>query len=204
MLINVRLIVLSFVLGLAASPGILAGSELTPSAGFRFGGEVSPSAVQQRTIDESLSYGLTYDIPLAPEKWVSILWSHQSSEVDLPGFLPGDDTFDLTVDYLLAGTAYRPMVKKRFRPFVMAAVGITWVDPQQSEFDSDLVASGMLGGGAKFPINEQLSFRIEGRGYLNFEEATLSGSCGGVGCSVHFAADGAIQFEGLAGLTIAF
>jgi len=86
----------------------------------------------------------------------------------------------------------------------MVAVGITRVDTRQSGFDSDLVASGMLGGGARFPINERLSFRIEGRGYLNFEEATLSGTCGGAGCSVRFAADGALQYEGLAGLTIAF
>ena len=183
---------------------IRAGSELTPSAGFRFGGEVSPSAVQHRTIDESLSYGLTYDISLAPEKWISVLWTHQSSEADLPGLLPDDDTFDLTIDYLLVGTAYRPVLKKQARPFVMVAVGITRVDTRRSEFDSDLVASGMIGGGVKFPINERLSFRFDGRGYLNFEKATLSGTCGGAGCSVRFAADGALQFEGLAGLTIAF
>jgi len=204
MLVSVRLIVLTFVLGLAASPAPGAASELTPSAGFRFGGEVSPSAVQQRTIDESLAYGLTYDISLAPEKWISVLWTHQSSEADLPGLLPDDDTLDLTIDYLLVGTAYRPVLKKPTRPFVMVAVGMTRVDTRRSEFDSDLVASGMIGGGAKFPISERLSFRLEGRGYLNFEEATLSGTCGGASCSLRFAADGALQFEGLAGLTIAF
>ena len=204
MVIIVRRCLFALVLGLAVSSAASAGSELTLSVGFRFAGDVDAGTIVDTNIDESPSYGLTFDIPLAPEKWIAVLWSRQRSEADLPGFLPDDDTFDLTIDYLHAGGVYRPGGDKRAQGFVMFTVGLTLVSPERSGFDSDVTFSVMIGGGVKFPISERLSFRLDGRAYLTIDEAKLSGICGGVGCSVRFAAGGAIQYEGLAGLTLAF
>ena len=65
---------------LAAVPAAQAGAELTPTFGVRFGGSVSWDGGDS-TLDASPSFGLTLDLPLAPEKWIAVLWSHHADAV---------------------------------------------------------------------------------------------------------------------------
>jgi hypothetical protein len=180
------------------------GGELTASTGVRFGGSVDADSARSSTLDPALVYGLTYDIKLAPEKWIAVLWSRQKAEVDLPGLVPEHDSFDLTSDYLQVGGVYRPERDRKSNPFVMFSLGVTRVDSDLPGFDSDIVLSGMIGGGTKIAFGERLGLRLDARGYFTLEKAELNGVCGGVGCTVRFAADGAFQFEGLVGVTYAF
>jgi hypothetical protein len=180
------------------------GGELTASVGARFGGDVDPGSTGNSTLDPALVYGLTYDIRLASEKWIALLWSRQKAEVDLPGFVPGNDSFDLTVDYLQVGGVYRPERRRKSNPFVMFSLGVTRVDPDLAGFDSDIVPGGMIGGGTKITFGERLGLRLDARGYFTLIQAELDGICGGVGCKVRFSANGAFQFEGLVGVTYAF
>jgi len=191
---------------LLALPSLVSAGagELTASIGARFGGSVDPDSGGNSTLDPALAYGLTYDIRLAPEKWIALLWSRQKAEVDLPGFLPGHDSFDLTVDYLQVGGVYRPERGRKSNPFVMFSLGVTRVDPDLPGFDSDIVPGGMIGGGTKITFGERLGLRLDARGYFTLIQAEFSGVCGGVGCKAHFSADGAFQFEGLVGVTYAF
>ena len=48
------------------------------------------------------------------------------------------------------------------------------------------------------------ALRIEGRGYLTFTETELEGRCGGVSCTIDFAASGALQVDVLGGLVLTF
>jgi hypothetical protein len=81
----------------------------------------------------------------------------------------------------------------------MMTLGLTHVDPTRPGFDEGWAISGAVGGGTRIPLSERFGLRLEGRGYFTFEEASLSGVCGGIGCVVRFGGSGGIQFEGLVG-----
>jgi hypothetical protein len=181
----------------------LAGVEFTPTLGIRAGGSTETDFGDD-TIDPSVSYGLTLDVPLAPEKWIAVMWSHQRSEFDSGGLLGSDSSFELDIDYLHAGGVYRPGPNKKAQGFVMVGAGLTWIRPQPSGFGDEFGLSGVLGGGAKFVISPRIGLRLEGRGYLTFTEMKVSGTCGGFGCSVRFSGGGILQFDALFGVTFSF
>jgi len=147
-------------------------------------------------------FALTGDFDLRPEKWITALWSFQDTELRENELLPDSDQLDVGIHYLHAGGVYRPNPGHGTQGFVMVTGGLTWVDPQRSSFGDEFGLSFMIGGGAIVPLSERLGLRFDGRAYLTLNSMTLSGVCGGVGCSVNFAGDGALQFEGLIGLSI--
>lgn len=199
--------VLPLLFALVLAPAAWAGGELTAQLGLRLGGGVDRDSGNSKTVDGSLAYGLTFDIPLGEkhEKFIAVLWSRQDSEATVADFQPTDAVFDLTIDYLHAGGVYRPVPGKgKAQGFVMFTAGVTLVGSDESGFGSDVVPSLMIGGGGKFPIKEKLAFRLDGRMYINIDDARLSGFCGGVSCSIHFGADGALQFDLLAGISFEF
>ena len=71
-------------------------------------------------------------------------------------------------------------------------------------FEGTITCESKVGGGAKFVLSPRIGLRLEGRGYLTFTNMTLSGICGGVGCSVSFSGGGILQFEMLSGVTFSF
>ena len=187
---------------LAVSPA-WAEVEFTPTLGIRFGGSVETD-YNDDTIDPSLSIGVTFDISLAPEKWIVALWSHQRAEFTAEGVSPTDNSFELDIDYLHAGGVYRPGVNKKNQPFVMVSAGLTWVRSQQDGFGDALGLSGMIGAGTKVVLSPKIGLRFEGRGFLTFTDVSLSGVCGGIGCTVRFSSGGIFQFEALGGVTFSF
>jgi hypothetical protein len=190
---------------LAAAPAATAGVELTPTLGVRFGGSVEWDGGDS-DLGGSPSFGVTLDLPLAPQKWIAVFWSHQRVGFDTAKgeLLEDGGEFELDIDYFHAGGVYRPGTGKKTQPFVMFTGGVTWVRPGPSDFEDEIGLSLMAGGGAKFVLSPRTGLRVEGRGYLNFTDASLSGTCGGAGCSVRFASEGLLQFEALAGVTFSF
>jgi len=182
-----------------------AGGELTPTLGVRSGGSVEWEGGDS-VLGASPSFGVTFDLPLAPEKWIAVLWSHQRADFDTAEgeLLEGGAEFELDIDYLHAGGVYRPGRGKKTQPFVMVTGGITWVRPHRPGFDDELGLSLMAGGGAKFVLSPRVALRLEGRGYLNFTNVSLDGTCGATGCSVEFSSAGLLQFEMLGGVTFSF
>lgn len=188
----------------AAASAALAEVELTPTLGVRFGGPVEWDGGES-TVDASPSVGLILDIPLAHEKWIAVLWSHQRGDFSTPaGELEGDGDFELAIDYIHAGGVYRPGPDKKTQPFVMVSGGVTWVRPGSSDFDDALGLSMIVGGGAKFVISPRIGLRVEGRGLLTLTGISISGTCGGIGCDVRFQSGGIFQFEALGGVTFSF
>jgi hypothetical protein len=200
---NHRFAALFMIVAAAAALPATAEVELTPTLGVRAGGSVDANVADQ-TIDPSLSFGLTLDLPLEPEKWIAVMWSHQRTEFNSDGLFENDSSFELGINYLHVGGVYRPGPSKKTQGFVMVGAGVTWVQPQPSDFSDELGLSGVLGGGAKFVLSPRIGLRLEGRGYLTFTSMTLSGTCGGVGCSIGFSGGGFLQVEALGGVTFSF
>lgn len=189
---------------LCAGPLCVADQELTAHLGIRFGGEVEAEALDVETLEDSPAFGLSYSRQLKGRGRLWSAWSFQPTEFDAPGFLPDSDSIDLDIHYLHLGTAFRPPSKGKTQGFVLFGAGVTWIDPGPAEFDSNLGGSLVIGGGFRRPIRPALAFRFDARGYMTFMETRLDGVCGGVGCSIDFAGNGAFQLELLGGLSFGF
>lgn len=182
--------------------------ELTPFLGYRAGGGFEEFPLgPDLDIEQSSSYGLILDIPLGGGgSQLEIMWSRQSTELDAGGPLVSLPLFDIDIDYFHVGGVYNwGYEEDKIRPFVLGTLGVTLLSPEPSSLDSETNFSAGFGGGVKVFASDHVGFRFEGRGYLTFLDSTGSGIfCGPSGCLVGVSSDVLGQFEGRAGLIIAF
>jgi hypothetical protein len=185
----------------ATGAAVCGDNELTPHLGVRFGGEAEAGTIRSESLEVSPALALTYDHRLRKQGSFWTTWSLQRTEFDAEGLLADSDTIDLDVHYLQLGTSYRGASGSgRTQGFVLFGLGLTWVDPEPGEFDSELGGSLLVGGGFRKPVKPKIDFRFDARAYLTFTEMRLEGVCGGVGCSIEFSGGGKMQVELLAGL----
>lgn len=151
-----------------ALAGAQGGLELTPSIGYRWGGEISAGATDLFTVDmdvqSSPAFGLSLNVPLNHFLQLELMVDHQSTELghsDL--FLPPDPTIDVDIDYYHVGLLWY-WHAGRTRPFVVTSMGVTRIDPDLEGARSDDRFSAAIGGGVKVDVNRHLAVRFELRG----------------------------------------
>jgi hypothetical protein len=189
---------------LIAPPASAQRFELTPFAGWRFGGDLDePDSDVDYDIDEHASYGLVFSWTLDYARQFEVLWSYQPTQVDSGGIFGGDPVLDLDVHYVHIGGTYVPGGSKRFRPFVSGGIGLTHMSPDRSGLDSETDFSLSLGVGVKAYLNDHLGLRLEARGYLTAMDSKTRLFCSG-GCEVQVEASGFRQGEILLGVVAAF
>lgn len=176
------------------------GVELTPFAGFRFGGSFEDNAVgTDLEAGESAGFGVIVDVPAARNTQYELFYGFQRTEL-APGAAP---RFDLDVHYLhLGGTYLFP--GERARPFVAAGLGLTLFDPQGATRDFETRFSVSLGGGVKIPFSERVGLRLEARGFVTvLPESTqiFCVSSGGAACDIRVQGDVFGQVQLLAGVS---
>lgn len=163
--------------------------ELTPHVGYRWGGEISgeDNAIfdTDLEVNDGESFGLTFDIPLSTNFQLELLAQRQDTELGFDEGLFGGsfDVADLAVDYyhvgLVAQTTDNDVV-----PFFVISAGITRLDPDVPEADSEERFSMSLGGGVKIFFSDHVGLRLEGRGFFTVIEDYDSG------CYDDFCCDG--------------
>lgn len=176
------------------------GVEITPVVGFRDGATLHPENGEGRAeANPSLSFGLIGDFPVRDDGRIEAFFDRQVLEFssDAPS---GSEPFDLTIDYLQVGGVYEP-VRRKSRPFVAAAVGLSRLDATSARVDHSVALSGSLGGGFKVPLGARLALRLELRGYASLTETAIQATCG-PGCNIELHADGWYQFAGRVGLVL--
>ncbi len=173
--------------------------ELTPFWGYRLGAEFEDFDLHESfELDDERSWGLLLGYNLSRHVQIELLWSHQETVLfedvgfaDLP-------LYALDVDYYHAGVSYA-FGAGQARPFLVATVGVTELDPQGVGFDSDVRFSVGLGGGVKLMFGEHFGLRFELRGFgtdINSDDDH---------CHCHGDDDGDLwQAEGRVGLVLAF
>ena len=177
--------------------------ELTPSVGFRAGGEVELASSQtNEDLDGSATYGLTVAFPVRRDGRIEAIWAHQDSSFALDGVTPSGGSFGLRVDSLHLGGVYEPERRSGPRPFILFSAGLTRFDPEPSGFDPETGASIAVGGGATFPLGRRVGLRFVARGWFTFNEASFSGMCGPTACSFRLSGSGMSQVELATGLAI--
>jgi opacity protein-like surface antigen len=210
------LLVLIHLSGLLASAnGAFAGEvvhniEITPFAGYVFGGtfeadEEASSANQDVDLEDAASYGLIVNWPAEPNTEWEIYVSRQSTSLEAAGlFAPDEATSpDLDISFLQVGGTYL-FEGDRARPYIVATVGASRFEPDDSAFDSETFFAFGIGGGVKLAPTSRFGLRLEGRvlgSVVNSDSAVFcrSGPAAN-GCLVAATGSMVWQWEVLAGL----
>ena len=187
--------------------------EVTPSIGFRVGGELDGeivvplgSAEVDLEAGDSESYGLVIDIGITPNFQLELLLNRQESELLAdPGFFREElPILDLDVDYYHVGALYQ-WTPGQLHPFVTASVGATRFNPDEAGLGQETRFSASLGAGVKIFLNRRLGARFEGRYFSTLLEADDDAFCRHSGpCHRHHDGEYFDQFLGSVGLILAF
>ncbi len=197
--------VLLFPAAAFAQPGRF---EITPVAGYRLEGDFDARSSDafdpdlNIDVDESASFGVLFDIPLAPSWQLELLANRQRSEfvVDHGLLAPSTTLGDVDLTILQAGFLFQ-WGGGQVNPFATMAAGLTRIDPKFNDLSSDDRFSFSFAGGVKLYLAENIGIRLEGRGYWtdlgtnNFDDHHHGD---------YDSEDGLFQAEGSVGLIIAF
>jgi opacity protein-like surface antigen len=185
---------------LAAADARAQKVQITPFAGWAFGGSVRDAALDTtRSFDASLAYGGSISVPIAEAWRFELLYSRQ--ETKLGGGV--EPSYDLTIERYLAGFQEEKGEGKA-RWFGTVWLGATRFVPGLSGFDSDTRFGGGFGLGVKAFLAKNVGLRFEARALY-----TLVSSSGGVLCTngtclFAFSGSGLWQGDVSGGLILAF
>jgi hypothetical protein len=155
-------------LALFSSPGWSQGIEITPFAGYTYGGGFSDGYYgNSSTIVNSLDlknmahYGLIIDVPLQQTVQLELLYSRQNTGLQLKAPVQNVPLFDVAVNYFHGGFLFhRPYGD--WLPYFNFHLGATWFDPK-GDPDGITRFSWALGLGAKRFISETVGIRLQAR-----------------------------------------
>jgi hypothetical protein len=158
--------------------------ELTPFAGFRWGGTIfaDQSFVFNRDVDvaPSANLGVNFAFPLGDTGLkLELMANRQSSELETGSglFEPDDEVADIDVTYLHAGLQIPFARSRNATPYFIVSGGLANLDPQILGVDAEQRFSASAGVGVKVPMSRALSLRFEGRGYYTSLEEDECSFC---------------------------
>jgi opacity protein-like surface antigen len=178
--------------------------EITPFAGYRFGGDFQDSSTGfGLDIDDSESYGVVLGFNTSPNTQVELMYSHQPTKLKPTGLFAPTSLTDLDVDYFHFGGTYIWDHKRDLRPFIQASVGVTHLDPNRASLSSENRFSFGIGGGVKYFFTKHLGLRLDGRALGTVLNSNSAIFCSG-GCTISVQGSTLWQFEGSLGVIFAF
>lgn len=147
--------------------------EVTPFAGYRFGGTFDVTGSDESyELEDSPSFGLILDLRESPNTQWELLYSSQSTDARLNGS-GSPQSVGLDSQVLQFGGTYQGG-GDRFRPYVALTVGGTHVS---SDADSDTFFSGSIGLGLQVLPNERIGIRLEARVYATLTDSDTDLFC---------------------------
>ena len=159
--------------------------ELTPFAGFRWGGTVYSSDVfgfnDELQVAASPSFGADLAIPLGGTGMkLTLMANHQASELESGGglFEPDEEFGDFDVTYFHGGLQIPFGRSRNAVPYGVVSAGLARLDPNLRGVTAETRFSASGGIGIKLPMSRNAAIRLEGRGYFtSLEEASDCSFC---------------------------
>ena len=174
--------------------------EVSPFAGFQFGGSVSSTGSGRRVeLGSGFAWGGTVDIAVAPGWRIELLYSRQ--ETELQNRFDGE-LVQLGVERYMAGIQ-EEQGDGRTRFIGVFLLGATRFAPGLDGYDSDVRFSGAVSLGIKHFVTPRLGLRAEARGFYVDVNGGAGLICAG-GCLFVFNGDGLWQGDVTGGITLAF
>ncbi len=200
------LLVLSpWAIALSSSPADAAQFEITPFAGFTWGGTFTDS-VTGTTLraDDTKSYGLMLDFQIDERTQYELYVSRQATRLRTDkGPFTGNPLFDLDIEYYHIGGTYTE-AEGKVKPYVVGGLGATHMVPQGPGLNAETKFSFDLGGGVKLQATERIAFRLEGRWFGTLFNGSGAVFCSNGVCAVNVQGDLFSQFVANAGVSFGF
>ena len=191
-------------------PAVAADFEITPFAGYTWGGEFNDSVTGTTLkVDEAANYGVMVDFNLVDinkegQSQIELYFSRQATQLRTDnGLFTGNPLFDLDIEYYHIGGTYG-MDLGKVKPFIVGTLGATHMVPQGPGLDALTKFSLSLGGGVKLFATDRIGLRLEGRWFGTLFNGSGSAFCTTGTCAIHVQGDLFSQFVANAGLIIAF
>jgi len=212
--VNRKLIVLLVLAMLSLTSTALAQAppaqvEIQPFIGFRWGGgfDIDDPAAPQFDIASGQSYGLTVGWVSGPTTQIDFLWSHQGTDLELDGSIPGHgDTlsgFDID-NFQLEGSYMSGAPEAKIRGFGTFGLGATQFGAPSGFSGSRTQFALSIGGGVKVYLSKTLGLRFQGRWTPTFFNSDETIFCGNQGCFATTSGDYISQVEVTSGLILRF
>ena len=179
--------------------------DLTPFAGYRFGGDFFELLTGRSVdLDGSPAFGLILDVPTRNDFQVEGLITVQRADVVVPGIGPGFEApearLPMSVDHYMAG-GLQELDGGQMRPFLTGLLGLT---RYAAPGDTEIRFTTAFGGGVKLIPSRRIGVRLSGQVFATFVDAGAGAfACTpSRGCLIGFHANVVWQFEFTAGLIL--
>ncbi len=146
--------------------------DITPFAGYRWGGTIYADQTnlygQNVDLQSSANYGVSFGIPVSQTGLkIELLVDRQDTTVGRGTglFSPGNNFGDFHVTYYHGGLMIPFSQSRAATPYVAVSAGIANLDPSMQGVSSSNKFSAAAGVGVNVPINRQVGFRVEFRGF---------------------------------------
>jgi hypothetical protein len=210
--VRARLLTASFLL-LAAAPARSQTVEITPVAGYRFGGSFTAgnSTGPQGNfgtyeVEDAASFGVHVGFRVSRDGEVEALYSRQNTRLATGGLFTGTPVFDVALESWQAGGNY--LFKEedaRVRPYIGMGLGFTRLLPGGAGFTDETRFAASFAAGAKVWLGRYVGVRFEARGFFTFLGSSRQSSCQTTqGCLIHAEGDVISQGDARAGLVLRF
>lgn len=183
--------------------------ELTPYAGYRFGGtfEDDENAISVE-LDDRSSAGLIFNVREAENTQWEVIFSRQQTGVDTSDVMGLGPLVGVDVEYLQGGGTYQGRLRAGVRPYLAATLGAARITPRVRGLGDDSFWSFSIGTGLQIRPTERIGIRLEARAWGTLIDSDSRLFCrSGVqvaGCAIRV--DGSVlwQVEAFAGLVLRF
>ena len=187
--------------------------EITPVAGYRFGGGfttaagIEPAATAvDFEVEDAASFGVHLGVRVAEDGELELLYSRQDTRLGTDGLFTGQPLFALALETWQAGGNYLFGEEgSRLRPYIGVGLGITRLLPEPADLQDETRFSASFAGGVKVWLGRHVGLRFEARGFFTVLESEGNAFCGTGGeCLVHAKGSDISQGEARAGLVLRF
>lgn len=146
--------------------------ELTPFIGYRYGGSINADQTDLFNTDVSvashMNYGGTFGIPIANGWKVELSVDRQDTNFTEGGdtlFNPRGNIAGFHITYFQGGLQIPFSVSRNATPYFVIGAGVANLDPDVAGVSADTRFAAHAGIGIKVPIDRNMGFRLEEKGY---------------------------------------
>ncbi|WP_281555892.1 hypothetical protein [Thalassomonas sp. RHCl1] len=182
--------------------------EFTPFIGYRLDGDFEQTdpatgIETELSLEDKASYGFSIAWPYSDQRQGEFLISHYQTDFTSHNASLFSAHNKIDVTYLHIGGNV-PLTHVPVPIKFSGGLGLTYLAPQSSRFDSESQFSVNLGLQARLPINEQLAFRVDARLFATFFDSDGEIFCSNQGCIASVSSELWLQGEITAGLSFSF
>lgn len=156
--------------------------EITPIAGYMFGGSVNFIEGKLKIIDD-LSYGGMMSFHVDRDVAVELSYQRMDSRAEWrPSYIYAPDfpqlNFDVNINYMTIGAVREAEVSDNVKGFGTLALGAAYFNPSDSRIKDAWRFAGSLAAGVKIFITDRIGIRLQGRLLLPMYFAGGGAYCG--------------------------